>query len=588
MTIASSITKQQYNCNGSVKAFVFTFPVFESSDIKIILLNKTTGTETTLTETTDYVVTAPNNDFSSGGTVTTVQAYSADYSITLKREMEFTQETDYAEGDSFPADSHERALDKQTMISQQINEGVGRCLTFPETEGNTNTKLPDISLRKGKVFSFDPTTGEPVATLPLEEAQTAQEYAAAAHQSALDAETAKTGAETARTGAQTAKTGAETAQAAAEAAAANCTNASNLTSGTLPDARLSANVPIMTGGKLPAVDGSQLTNLPSSSELKVKAATIDNVTVSTALNAGDIIDGVTLTNGDLILVKNQTMAAENGIYVVSDTPARWTSFDSDLEIRRKKILVQQGSINAGILFENTNISEITVGTTALTFAPDKLLENVFINVVTADSMASVQAKMNALPKNLNGNSLNIPYTAGTHTYNGTGLIISGFYNGTINIYGAGTASTTINATAMGAGTSYSLFYFNNCQCYCAIYNMTITESGTSSQNAITANLVMYLSVAYITFTGNNVSYSSSAIQGNTAQINTYGCSISNYSFAINAQPLSKIYCNVLSGSGNSYALYAAGGHIVGYSPNISISAVTGSGTTAGGIVSITA
>jgi hypothetical protein len=303
MTIASSTTKQQYNCNGSVKAFVFTFPVFESSDIKVILLEKTTGTETTLTETTDYAVSAPNNNFSSGGTVTTVQTYSADYSITLKREMEFTQETDYAEGDSFPADSHERALDKQTMISQQINEAVGRCLTFPETEGNTNTKLPDISLRKGKVFSFDPTTGEPVATLPLEEFQTAQEYAAAAHQSALDAETAKTGAETARTGAQTAKGQAETARDAAQAAAANCTNASNLTSGTLDNARLSADVTkqgntfnganqllkLDANGKIPAIDGSQLTGLPTSGMSANTTITLTNTMtvaqIQAAINA---------------------------------------------------------------------------------------------------------------------------------------------------------------------------------------------------------------------------------------------------------------------------------------------------------------
>ena len=53
----------------------------------------------------------------------------------------------------------------------------------------------------------------------------------------------------------------------------------------------------------------------------VRAATTANINIATALNANDTLDGVTLANGDRVLVKNQTSQGENGIYVVSATPA---------------------------------------------------------------------------------------------------------------------------------------------------------------------------------------------------------------------------------------------------------------------------
>lgn len=84
----------------------------------------------------------------------------------------------------------------------------------------------------------------------------------------------------------------------------------------------------------------------------VRVATTANITIATALNSGDSIDGVTLANGDRVLVKNQTAPAENGIYVVSATPARSTDFDSLTpidEINGAWVAVQEGT-QAGFVF----------------------------------------------------------------------------------------------------------------------------------------------------------------------------------------------------------------------------------------------
>ena len=59
-------------------------------------------------------------------------------------------------------------------------------------------------------------------------------------------------------------------------------------------------------------------------DIKVRCATTANITIADALNASDTIDGVVLAAGDRVLVKNQSTASQNGIYIVSDTPARWS------------------------------------------------------------------------------------------------------------------------------------------------------------------------------------------------------------------------------------------------------------------------
>ena len=60
----------------------------------------------------------------------------------------------------------------------------------------------------------------------------------------------------------------------------------------------------------------------------VRAATTGNITIATALNNGDAIDGVTLATNNLVLVKSQSDAEDNGIYVVQASPARDTLFDT--------------------------------------------------------------------------------------------------------------------------------------------------------------------------------------------------------------------------------------------------------------------
>ncbi len=100
----------------------------------------------------------------------------------------------------------------------------------------------------------------------------------------------------------------------------------------------------------------------------VRVATTANITIATALNNGDTLDGITLATDDRVLVKDQSTGSQNGIYVVGVTPVR--DYDQSTEDPAFGFLVRvrQGTANAGTLWANTNTSAPTIDTTALTFA----------------------------------------------------------------------------------------------------------------------------------------------------------------------------------------------------------------------------
>ena len=97
-------------------------------------------------------------------------------------------------------------------------------------------------------------------------------------------------------------------------------------------------------------------------------ATTANITIATDLNAGDVIDGITLVADDRVLVKDQSTASGNGIYIVAASPARAYDVSTDDPAFGFLVFVREGTAGAQTLWRNTNTSAPTIGTTALTFA----------------------------------------------------------------------------------------------------------------------------------------------------------------------------------------------------------------------------
>lgn len=103
-------------------------------------------------------------------------------------------------------------------------------------------------------------------------------------------------------------------------------------------------------------------------KVNVRCATTADITIATALNAGDTIDGITLAAGDRVLVKNQSDTRQNGIYVVSASPARASDADAWNELPGSIVAIAAGTVNKGKACINNSAETGTVGGTAITYA----------------------------------------------------------------------------------------------------------------------------------------------------------------------------------------------------------------------------
>ena len=160
MTISTTTSRISYNGNGVTTVFAFPYRFLANGDLVVVEV-AADGTETVKTITTHYTITGAGDD--AGGSVTMLVAPASGTRLVIYRDTEVVQETDYISGDSFPAESHERALDRLTMILQEKTPGAAgatRAIQIPIGDpGDVNTVLPPSIARLDKFLVFDATTG---------------------------------------------------------------------------------------------------------------------------------------------------------------------------------------------------------------------------------------------------------------------------------------------------------------------------------------------------------------------------------------------------------------------------------------------
>ena len=99
------------------------------------------------------------------------------------------------------------------------------------------------------------------------------------------------------------------------------------------------------------------------------AATTGNIDLSNGLEAGDIIDGVTLAADDRVLVKNQSTTSENGIYVAvtSGVAVRASDYNTASEIDPGDfVFISGGTVNDNTGWVQTQVVT-TLGTDPIQF-----------------------------------------------------------------------------------------------------------------------------------------------------------------------------------------------------------------------------
>jgi len=160
VSISTTTNRVSYAGDGSTTVFPYNFLILANTDLEVIETVTATGVETIKTLTTHYTVSGAGTG---SGNVTMVTAPASGTTLTIRRKMPRTQLVDYVENDSFPAATHEQALDKLTMIAQELDQTVKRSLRQPEGDSADIDYLPAKSQRSSKYLAFD-ADGNPVAT----------------------------------------------------------------------------------------------------------------------------------------------------------------------------------------------------------------------------------------------------------------------------------------------------------------------------------------------------------------------------------------------------------------------------------------
>jgi hypothetical protein len=221
MTIETVISRVVYTASSAQTEFPFAYKFLENADLLVYVDDDL--------QTSGYTVTGAGLD--AGGEVTFAVGLTAGQVVAISRAPAITQEVDYVENDPFPAETHEGALDKLTMVCQRLEDGVLRAVKLGVGSSLSDIALAEPEANKALVWNSGGTGIENGPTTT--EISNAQTYATNASASASAAITAQGLAEDARDAAQgyasSASDDADTASAGAAVITTNLTAINNIT-----------------------------------------------------------------------------------------------------------------------------------------------------------------------------------------------------------------------------------------------------------------------------------------------------------------------------------------------------------------------
>lgn len=130
MTVASAVSRIDYDGAGSTGPFPYPFRILDDDDLEVIKLSAL-GVETVLTKTTHYTVDGVGER--TGGDVTLTAALAVGEQLTLRRQLDVLQPTSFRNLGQFNAAAHEDAIDRITMILQQLEDAQLRSVRMPRS-----------------------------------------------------------------------------------------------------------------------------------------------------------------------------------------------------------------------------------------------------------------------------------------------------------------------------------------------------------------------------------------------------------------------------------------------------------------------
>ncbi|HQS71027.1 MAG: hypothetical protein B7Y36_08195 [Novosphingobium sp. 28-62-57] len=154
MTVAAEIPLALYDGDGVTVAFPAPWRYLDTAHLLVEVINAD-GVATAKVLGTHYTATAGPTD--AGGTVTMITAPAADESLSIRRVTPLSQPTAYPTAGAFPAASHELALDRLMMVSQEQSRELARAPKVPA--GAASPNLADLSgAAQNSVLAYDTAT----------------------------------------------------------------------------------------------------------------------------------------------------------------------------------------------------------------------------------------------------------------------------------------------------------------------------------------------------------------------------------------------------------------------------------------------
>ena len=155
MSLSSTTSSRiQYNGNGSTTEFSVPFIFKIAADLDVYITNTTTGIETLKTIDTHYTVTGGGGTgIPATGTLTMLTAPASGEVLTIIRNTSRTQSFDPVQSGQFNVESLEAALDKLTLISQEIDETLERTSSL--TPGSTGSSVSFGTLAANQILKMN-------------------------------------------------------------------------------------------------------------------------------------------------------------------------------------------------------------------------------------------------------------------------------------------------------------------------------------------------------------------------------------------------------------------------------------------------
>jgi len=490
MSISSTATRRSGPSagNGVTTVFPFTFKVFSATDLVVTLIDASDNLYPQVL-TTQYTVSLnANQDANPGGSVTMLTPPPSGWSLVITSQVQSTQSIALSTGTAFPAQPINDALDRLTILAQDIDEQIGRALVVPWGSAITPAQylalLPSVAVSASNAAASASAAATSASSAGASASAAAGSATSASNQVGLAAAqvtlaTAQVALATTQAG--NAATSATAAAGSATAAASSATAAASSATAASGSASAASNSATIAASYLTPVTGTSTTSL----------------TIGVGSQSFTTQTGLAFVPGHPAMIAETSAAATNymsgtvtsynpatGAMVVNTTVTAGSGTHTDWTISLTPAAT--GPASALVTGNNYQVNSIGVGTPASGTAGDvKGSTGTFSSTVTASSFSGAGTGLTGTAASLTAGNATSATTANavanavTFNSGGSGAASGTTYNGgsAITISYNSIGAVPLNG-ALGTPSSGNL---TNCTF------PTLNQSTTGSSASCTGN-----------------------------------------------------------------------------------------------------